>query len=195
MASQTVRPYIQLRTAKLTELVESSLHDFDVLHSVYVELLYRERRAARELRKEVSERLASLEKQYFQWPTTEASGGVKELDDSYFQHQQGLLGFVGYRVGANGVGASQRQDLLDSVYLDQLPSLNSKEYMSEWGEPSTDTRLKKIAESIAAFTRNAKRRNPQLMSVAISEWESDLSYMKDKYYTHNVYFVWPDSAT
>jgi hypothetical protein len=188
------RPHIQLLTAQLRELVEEKAHDFDVLHGVFVELLFRERRAARELRKVVGDRLSVLEIGYFQWPTTEAPEGPGQLDDSYFQYQQGLLGFIGYRVGASGVGATQRQDLLDSVYLGPLPLLNSKDYMAEWGHPSTGNRLKKIAESIAAFARNAKRRDDQRMSTAIAEWEADLNYLKATYYVSRYQFPWPETA-
>lgn len=188
------RPYIQLLTAQLRELTEEQAHDFDVLHDVFVELLFRERRAARELRKAVGDRLSAFEKEYFQWPTTEAPGGPGQLDDSYFQYRQGLLGFVGYRVGACGVGPAQRQDLLDSVYLGPLPLLNSKEYMAEWGHPSTGSRLKKMAESIAAFARNAKRRDEQRMSAAIAEWEADLNYLKATYYVGRYQYPWPETA-
>lgn len=195
MATFTSRPHIQLRTAQLKELVESSAHDCDILHTIYVELLFREKRAAKELREQVSESLKVLSTKYFVWPSTDAQLGDGQIDDSYFQYHQGLLGFMGYRVGESGIGQTQRHDLLDAVYSGRLPTLNSKEYMSEWGEPSTGQRLKKVAESIAAFVRNAKRRNPQRMSLAISEWESDLSYMKERYYRHSLNFIWPNAET
>lgn len=188
------RPYIQLLTAGLRELVERGDAEPELLHVVFVELLFRERRAARELRAAVAERLAALDGAYFRWPTTGAPGGNGEVDESFFLHQQGLLGFVGYRVGASGVSAPQRQELLDFVYTSRLPSLNSKEYMAEWGTSSTGPRLRKMAESIAAFARNAKRRDAHRLSIAISEWEADLAYLKTKYYIGCYDFTWPDSS-
>lgn len=201
MVISTERPYIQLRTAQLQQIVEEGQGDFDLMHVVFVELLFRERRAARELRNAVGDRLAEMEKlaaleaKYFKWPTTDAPGGDGEVDDSFFQYHQGLLGFVGYRVGASGVSAPQREDLLDSVYANPLPPLNSREYMAEWGAPSTGVRLRKMAESIAAFTRNAKRRNARRLWTAISEWEADLAYLKNTYYICHYDFIWPDTAT
>lgn len=189
------RPYIQLPTAELRELVERSGRDFDLLHTVYVELLFRERRAAGELRETVAYRLNELQNEYFRWPTTQAPLGDGEVDDAHFQYHQGLLGFVGYRVGAFGVSAVQRRELLDSVYSGPLPSLNSQEYMADWGAPQTSTRLRKIAASIAAFARNAKRRNPGRLLEAISEWEADLAYLKAQYYDNRFdhVFVWPET--
>ena len=188
------RHYIQLRTAQLRELVEHTEPTVDLLHAVFVELLFRERRAARELRTVVGERLAVLETEYFKWPTVDACPGDGEFDDSFFQYRQGLLGFVGYRVGASGVSQAQRQDLLDAVYKRPLPSLNSKEYMSKWGAPSTSLRLRKMAESIAAFARNAKRADARRLASAICEWESDLSYLKTTYYVGRYDFTWPNTA-
>jgi hypothetical protein len=187
------RGFMQLPTAQLKQIVEGNEGDFDVLHSVFVELLFRKRKLARELRSKVSERLAELEEQYFPWPSTEAQIGEKGLDDSFFHYSQGLLGFMGYRVGASGIGAARRQELLHSVYVGRLPSLNSKSYMAEWGLPQTKERLRKIAESIAAFVRNAKRRQRRELSRAISQWEADLEFLKRAYYVGKYDFGWPDT--
>ena len=189
------RAYIKLRTAELRQLVEESEPTYDLLHDVFVALLFRERRAARELLTVVADRLTALEKGYFKWPTTDAPVGNGEVDDSFFQYRQGLLRFLGYRVGASGVGALQRQELLRSVYNGPLPSLNSKEYMEEWGKPTTGGRLRKIAESIAAFVRNAKRRDARRLSIAITEWEADLAYLKSRFYDGHYDFTWPDTTT
>lgn len=194
--TKTDRPYSRESTAALRSLVEQSNLDFDVLHKVFVELLFRERPAACDLRKIVGERLKMLSEktpneQYFKWPTTDALGGSGEIDDSFFQHRQGMLGYLGYKVGASGVSASQRHELLDFVYSGTLPLLNSKEYMADWGTPNTANRLRKMADSIAAFARNAKRGDPKRLSVAISEWELDLEYLRTTYYVGRYDFLWP----
>ena len=119
--------------------------------------------------------------------------GLLQYEIQFFQYRQGLLRFLGYRVGASGVGALQRQELLRSVYNGPLPSLNSKEYMEEWGKPTTGGRLRKIAESIAAFVRNAKRRDARRLSIAITEWEADLAYLKSRFYDGHYDFTWPDT--
>jgi hypothetical protein len=69
-----------------------------------------------------------------------------------------------------------------------------RDNMAEWGAPSTGPRLRKMVESLAAFARNAKRRDARRLSVAIAEWESDLDYLKRTYYVGRYDFVWPDTA-
>ncbi|MCB1021792.1 MAG: hypothetical protein KDC27_17805 [Acidobacteria bacterium] len=162
------------------------------MHQIYAELLFRARRPARELRDEIAKELQRAHA-YFAWPTTEASSGAGAIDDSYFDHAQGVLGYLGYRVGMSGIPQGQRSDLLDHVYGNTLPPVNSREYMEQWGEPSTAMRLRKMAESLAAFARNAKRRNPRAMAAAIQDWEDDLRYLKKSYYTGRYAFLWPET--
>lgn len=194
MGQSVDRPYIQLLTAELRQLLEDNIDDPNVLHRIFVELLFRERRPARELRAMVAERLAALSESYFKWPTTEASQGIDHLDDTQFQYQQGLLGFVGYRVGAYGVAASQRQELLGAIYEGPLPSVNSRAYMDEWGAPRTATRLRKLSYAIATFARNAKRRDRVHLATAITQWEEDLDYLKRTYYVGQYDFPWPTTV-
>ena len=65
---------------------------------------------------------------------------------------------MGYQVGCNGISAARRRDVLDYVYKQSIPKVNSPEYMAEWGEPRSGKRLKKLADSLAAFARAARRR-------------------------------------
>lgn len=50
-----------------------------------------------------------------------------------------------------------------------------------------------MAESIAAFVRNAKRNENSDMSRAIEHWEKDLSWLKSEYYDglFDGSFPWP----
>jgi hypothetical protein len=64
--------------------------------------------------------------------------------------------------------------------------------MAEWGEPKSINRLKKLADSLATFARNARRRRSSDMDHAIAEWEEDLKYLKDTYYTGRFRFDWPE---
>ena len=98
---------------------------------------------------------------------------------------------MGYCVGQNGVSEAQRREILDFAYKQILPNVNSVEYIDEWGDPITWPRLSKIAESIASFVRSAKRRDLASMSVAIDEWESDLDYLRKKYYVGRYDSPWP----
>jgi hypothetical protein len=65
------------------------------------------------------------------------------------------------------------------------------EHMREWGKPSSATRLKKIAENIASFVRNAKRRNDGRLDDAIKDWESDFNFLYRKYYVGEFHFAYP----
>ncbi|SUQ33785.1 hypothetical protein [Vibrio vulnificus] len=48
-----------------------------------------------------------------------------------------------------------------------------------------------MAETLAALTRNAKRKN-QSMGAAIRDWEDDLQWLKDRYYEqYQDHWKWP----
>jgi hypothetical protein len=127
----------------------------------------------------------------FPWPSTEAdlgSGGLS-TDDWL---TVGMLGLTGYRVGrTNGIATPVRQVLLSEVFISHLPPAFPATYMTEWGAPKTARRLQKMAESIAAYTRNAKRKRAADMGDAIRDWESDLKFLYDMYYVEHFHFAWP----
>ncbi|MFH7028095.1 MAG: hypothetical protein ACHBN1_22505 [Heteroscytonema crispum UTEX LB 1556] len=91
----------------------------------------------------------------------------------------------------NGLLESERREILDTIFLRPLLHIDNANYISEWGQPKTDERLRKLAESIAAFIRNAKRRNMNSFSKAIQDWESDLAYLKRTYYNNRFSFSCP----
>ncbi|MFA0323229.1 hypothetical protein AB4519_02385, partial [Vibrio splendidus] len=126
----------------------------------------------------------------FSWPSTVANMADGDLPESQWP-QMGMLKAVGYSVGANGLMTASRQRLLKHVYMQVLPYIESKSYVAEWGDPKSGSRLKKMAETLAAFARNAKRQKID-KSIAISEWEQDLAWLKDEYYLKHKYtWVWP----
>ncbi|ELF6478975.1 hypothetical protein RAX56_002038 [Vibrio fluvialis] len=130
----------------------------------------------------------------FRWPSTIAYQAEESMPESNWP-KVGMLSAVGYSVGMiNGLGIKQRQELLSHVYSQVLPLVDSRQYVAEWGEPSSSKRLKKMAETIAALVRNAKRKKND-MSVAIFEWEQDLAWLKEKYYLqHKFVWIWPKSV-
>ena len=101
----------------------------------------------------------------------------------------GLLKYMGYEVGMKGAPERTRREILRKVFIaEDLPSVNSQEYMSEWGEAESTQRLMKIANSIATFCRNNKRwSKPSKKSIA--EWESDLAWLRKEIYGGG--FEWP----
>ena len=128
----------------------------------------------------------------FIWPTTDAPLGNKRLAETDWP-KCGLLKHMGYVVGQKGRSSSQRQQLLCYIFENELPNVVSSTYMGQWGERKTATRLKKIACSIAAFTRNAKRGSKD-RKAAITDWEEDLEFLYNEYYVGTYYFSWPTTG-
>ena len=132
---------------------------------------------------------------YFRWPTTEALGGDGSLrGDGWVE--RGLLAFMGYRVGrTNGTAAPIRHILLARIFAHRLPPVDSPQYMQQWGKPSTPSRLKKMADTIASLAKNAKvRRNANLV-YAVEDWEADLAFLYETYYVSHFRFAWPLTGT
>lgn len=132
--------------------------------------------------------LSNLE--YFDWPSTKVIGpiyGTSEFD----WPQEGLLKHMGYSVGYYGRREQARREILKNVYESaSLPQVVSKGYMDGWGEPQSALRLHKMADSIAAFCRLAKKRwDPP--DLAIKDWEADLKWLYDTYYIGRYSFFWP----
>jgi hypothetical protein len=130
---------------------------------------------------------------YFKWPSTVAEGGDGGLVGQNWP-AAGLLKVMGYTVGStDGKPDDLRHAILVEVFSGHLPPVHSPAYMNEWGMPKTAARLRKMAESIAAFTRNAKRRGAP-MDHAIYDWEHDLRFLYDKYYVGHFGFGWPSTT-
>jgi hypothetical protein len=128
---------------------------------------------------------------YFEWPTTEVANGDGSLSSDAW-HSIGMLSVLGYRVGTTeGLPEIQRHFVLDQAFCISLPPLNGPAYMTEWAAPVTASRLKKLAETLAALTRNAKRRRSRDLQVACEEWEADLAFLYRKYYVRRFRFAWP----
>ena len=90
----------------------------------------------------------------------------------------------------NGKDFGERQAILDAIFDGPLPPVFPKVYMSEWSRPGAPARLQKLAETIAALTRNAKRKDSSMMA-AIADWEADLEYLFETYYRGRFRFGWP----
>jgi len=190
-----MRPYFNESASDLDDLAHEHWGDLTLLLDVAIELCRRRTAYARSLRTELIRRVAELVLDGFPWPTTDAPGGAGQLEDKVDWPTEGLLGFVGYRVGRNGSAESERREILDAVYCEELPPVNSAEYMTEWGRPRTALRLQKLAESVAAFTRNAKRNRTVDLSQAVDDWDADLDYLRQEYYVGRYDFPWPGTQT
>ena len=131
---------------------------------------------------------------FFKWPSTEAPGGDGQLFAIGWP-EEGLLALMGYHVGqTSDLGSPVRRELLARIFSGQLPPVVSPGYMLEWSKPGTSLRLRKLAESIASFTRNAKRRRRSTgLADAISDWEDDLRFLYEGYYVGFFRFTWPST--
>ncbi|MBZ0227053.1 MAG: hypothetical protein K8F58_01170 [Bauldia sp.] len=130
---------------------------------------------------------------WFQWPSTDAPGGRGQVDHEVMQ-PDGMLSYMGYRVGVtNGEDVTIRRHILTEVFEHTLPPVFSRAYMDEWSTVKSAARLRKMANSIAQFAKNIKRRHDSSFDVAIEDWESDLAYLYDKYYVDHFHFDWPST--
>ncbi|TGU95034.1 hypothetical protein EN794_025700 [Mesorhizobium sp. M00.F.Ca.ET.151.01.1.1] len=142
---------------------------------------------------EWSRRAALPVQDWFIWPSTEAFRGSGKLTLSG-TISEGMLSYLDYHVGrTRGEAAAVRRVVLDSVFKSTLPPVFPKPYMDAWGDNSSSRRLRKMAETIAAFTRNAKRRDADTLDDAIRDWEDDLTYLHGKYYVGRFGFGWPST--
>jgi hypothetical protein len=112
-----------------------------------------------------------------EWPPSALVLRGEGLSGKVFPYAQGMLSFMGYRVGSNSsLTTMQRRGILTYVYLGELPRLENEYYMKEWGSPGSRKRLNKMKNAIMAFLRNAQRRRSN-MAIAIHEWQEDLQFI------------------
>lgn len=130
---------------------------------------------------------------FFNWPSTDAPGGNGAIAaDGWVQ--EGVLGFLEYRAGKTAdLSTPLRRSILAKVFDGVIPPAFPAAYLNQWGDPGSAVRLRKIAESIAAFARNAKRRSDSRLDQAIADWESDLEYLYLEFYVGRFGFGWPST--
>jgi len=185
------RPHIKCHIDELERITASEWNTAKVLNEIHYELGFRSRKKALDLRERIATRLTQLQGTQFAWSTTTAHPGAQPLPSNTFKYEEGLLRRYGYKVGKNGLSESERWQILDTIFLHPSLQIDDAAYLSAWGEPNSAERLQKLAESIAAFTRNAKRRSRGNFSKAIQDWETDLAYLKRTYYNNRFSFQYP----
>ncbi|WP_353259857.1 hypothetical protein [Prochlorothrix hollandica] len=183
------RPYLTYHFDEIEKLAYSEWNNIQLLTEIHYELGFRSRKKPKDFRKRIEDRLAQLQSLL---PPNGSSS--QDLPSGVFKRSEGLLSKCGYKVGESGLRESERRKILDSVFLQSLSFIDDPSYLREWGEPNTARRLQKLAESIAAFTRNAKRNNIRNYRKAIQDWESDLDYLKRTYYNRSFSFQWPSTG-
>jgi hypothetical protein len=129
----------------------------------------------------------------FDWPKTIVSPGEGEFTAEL--PQVGLLKHLGYTVGRSGLDERKRREVLRYVFDSPLPTVVSADYMRAWGAPKSAERLQKMANSLATFCRNAKKRKSAATELAVTDWECDLDWLKRTFYTGRFRFQWPSIGT
>jgi hypothetical protein len=120
--------------------------------------------------------------EFFRWPTTDVSPGDSDVQDGE-SPERGLLNHLGYKVGVFGALKSHRRQILRGLMESEaLPEVESPAYMAKWGCVQSGTRLRKMAYSIAGFSRRAKGMPEGCMERVIESWEDDLAWLKRTYY-------------
>lgn len=128
---------------------------------------------------------------HFVWPSTAVGPGDKSQGFGNW-HSEGILAYLGYRVGAtNGATDFARRRILDAVFACVLPPINDPNYIRDWGKAGSAARLKRLANEIARFAQNGKRKRSADMSSAVADWEADLLYLYREYYVGKFGFGWP----
>ncbi|MBB3763438.1 hypothetical protein [Sphingomicrobium lutaoense] len=153
--------------------------------------LYAEVVAAVEREWQRRAKLPHTSDEYFDWPSTKAGKGKGGLSSDHWV-DQGVLGYLGYSVGEKSdLTQSERHAILRRVFEMHLPPIESPTYMKQWGRPASASRLRKMANSLASFARQAKRRRSTNMQEAINSWEHDLDMLYREYYQAKFGFGWP----
>lgn len=128
---------------------------------------------------------------FFEWPDSTAVGGDGRLSGSAWV-KEGVLSYMGYRVGrTDGLSSDIRRRILELVFEGALPPVFEPAYLREWGKPQSAARLQKMAETLAALSRNAKRKKSAQMRSAIKSWDQDLEFLYQNFYIDRFNFAWP----
>lgn len=127
----------------------------------------------------------------FPWPDSqEIQDGTRTGE--WKQVERTPLVLKNYHVGEAGLklGLTEkdRHRILESAYLEEIPWVESDEYMESWGEPGTRQRLARIAYHLSMLIRS--RRNLPNHLAARNNWQKDLEWLK-KYYKPLMRFRWP----
>jgi hypothetical protein len=136
---------------------------------------------------------AALTQPLWQWPViVQTPDGTTGNFEGAFRAFSALKMF-GYTVGkTKGWAKPEREAFLSDFMEQDLPAIIVQTFAQEYSDPMSAERLRKIANVIASNASNAYRKGPALLAEAISDWESDLAFLKRKYYIGaRLAFEWP----
>jgi hypothetical protein len=131
----------------------------------------------------------------WKWPVidTGPSSGAGIAADRFSPFS--ALKMFGYTVGrTNGWPKAKRESFLSDFMRLELPPVVKSTFGDEYGRPMTTTRLRKVANVIAANASNFHRNDAQRYAAAVADWASDLAYLKQVFYIGAglAFHPWPE---
>lgn len=128
------------------------------------------------------------------WPITEIMP-TRRPGMPAFERGMSALKVCGYSVGkSSDMTSAGRRQFLTYFFTHELPRRVRDEFGDEYGDPGSEYRLRKMANVMASACRNAKRRRDGAdFDVAISDWESDLAFLKAEFYDRFRELEWPST--
>ena len=94
----------------------------------------------------------------------------------------GVLSAFGYHVGDDGIKDDfARQRILRLVLETPIPPILDRNYVAEWGAPSSPERLLKTLAALHGFIGNKRSQSPNRQvsyTRALEHWEKDLKYLE-----------------
>ncbi len=127
----------------------------------------------------------------FPWPDSQEiqdgtrTGEWKQVEKTPLVLKNYHVGEVGLKLGLT---EKDRHRILESAYLEEIPWVESDEYMESWGQPGTRQRLARIAYHLSMLIRS--RRNLPNHLAARNNWQKELEWL-EKYYKPLMRFRWP----
>ncbi len=130
------------------------------------------------------------------WPefTNSNTEEFFEVEASTFGVSNSPLHFLGYHVGSSSkLTTTERRKIL--AFCFQAKTLefsydSDQGYQAEWGRANTAQRLYRMAIHIRTMAALAGRNNNKTQ--ARDEWLSDLKWLKEKFYSYQSTFSWPN---
>ncbi|GAB0151613.1 hypothetical protein [Marinobacterium sp. BA1] len=129
------------------------------------------------------DQVVKLLRKSLKWPNTDIAISIQSIFKTGWI-STGLLSSEGYHVGNIGLDSESRKLVLKDIIFKEFSEENNfmdEGYINAWSNPGTLPRLLKLARTIAALCRNAKRSSHDYTN-AINDWESDLAYLKTEFY-------------
>jgi hypothetical protein len=105
------------------------------------------------------------------------------------------LHYMGYRVGETGIPEAERRNILLEVIAGELPNVGDAKYMSRWGYPGTQSRLRSVISHLWFQARLASQEYGINYKKAVADWNSDVQWLmqfadQEQFTADGYYKIW-----